>query len=108
MKDPIDKNEKETGRLRKKLGLSNAQTGFLMTVYSVNQKPSIEERALIAKKLGVGCDKVRNWFQNKRAKDKRDSLKYRGLEHDTAEEPEPRPPIVYPDCNDLYRRRQFK
>lgn len=106
MKDP-DKIERKSGCLRKRPGLSNAHIDFLTTVYSTNQKPSMRERAQLAKRLGVCVDKVRNWFQNRRARDKRVFSEYHSSRYNISEEPEPKYPAVYPNCNDLYKRRPF-
>lgn len=91
---------------RKKPGLSKQQIEILLQIYSVNKKPTTMQRIDIAGKLNVSEDKIKNWFQNKRAKDKKmgNDGPILGFRNGA-----PAIPHVgwklFPGCNSLYRRR---
>lgn len=81
------------------------QINVLGEFYSYNPRPGNKDRIFLAQKLGIGLDKVKNWFQNRRAKEKKDIL----------EEAEPETsgftffkkcyPHLFPNCSDLFKRR---
>lgn len=92
---------------KKKPGLSKQQTDILARIYAINTKPSTLQRIEIARNLNVPEDKVKNWFQNKRAKDKKirnemsdetfrnfDGKYFRDFTFE-----------IFPSCNDLYRKK---
>lgn len=89
---------------KKKSGLSKSQVDFLVSIYMINNKPTTLQRLDMAEKLGISEDKVRNWFQNKRAKDKRLAKNKENKTFDTdAVDSHSK---LYPNCNDLYRKRE--
>lgn len=86
--------------------LAQGQTHLLNEFYRLNPRPSNGERIFLAKKLGIRLDKIKNWFQNRRAKEKKEGhespcLEYRAI----ACESKRRYPSIFPNCSDLYRRR---
>ena len=93
---------------KKKPGLSKQQTDILARIYAVNTKPTTLQRIEIARNLNVPEDKVKNWFQNKRAKDKKmknemeEEESFRNFDgryfNDLSFE-------IFPSCNDLYRKK---
>lgn len=89
---------------KKKSGLSKTQVDFLMSIYKVNSKPTTFQRLGIAENLGIPEDKVRNWFQNRRAKDKRASKNQENCSFDKSIIE--LPSKIYPNCNDLYIKRK--
>ncbi|KAI5185355.1 hypothetical protein NEHOM01_0770 [Nematocida homosporus] len=54
--------------------LSSNQTKFLCLVYKHNPRPCTTLRNQIAKDFGMSPRSVQIWFQNKRAKEKREGL----------------------------------
>ncbi|ELA42401.1 uncharacterized protein VICG_00500 [Vittaforma corneae ATCC 50505] len=89
---------------RRKLGLTKKQIEYLTSIYATNKKPTAYYRFQIAQKLGVPEDKVKNWFQNRRAKDRR--LSRQSSAEGVGESDIGNPHRIYPGCNDLYRRRK--
>lgn len=89
---------------RKKPGLNRQQIDVLLRIYAVNTKPSTLQRIEIARNLNVPEDKVKNWFQNKRAKDKkmRCDESFRSYENFGFGESSFE---IFPSCNDLYRKK---
>lgn len=93
----------QTNYSSSRVKLSHAQTAMLSDFFMYNPKPGSRERQRIADQLGIGEDKVKNWFQNRRAKERQDNLEEQNI---------PKKIInieniykVFPQCNDLYRRR---
>jgi len=89
---------------KRKAGLSKQQIDVLASIYDVNMKPTSYQRLQIAEKLGAEEDKIKNWFQNRRAKDKKRHREagatIKNNKHLSVLKK------IYPDCSDLYRRRQ--
>lgn len=92
---------------KKKPGLNKQQTDILARIYAINPKPTTHQRIEIARNLNVPEDKVKNWFQNRRAKDKKirnemeeetynncDGKYFNDVYRD-----------IFPSCNDLYRKK---
>ena len=85
---------------RSKLTLK--QTGFLNDAYKQCSRPSSRELHYYAHTLGVTPERIKNWFQNRRAKERREIQERQtqsigmviGLSN-----------RVFPACNDLYRRK---
>lgn len=83
--------------------LTMQQLKFLNDYYITVPHPTNQERTKLSAILGIHPNKIKNWFQNRRAKDKRifnhivpvDDYKINSEEL----------PQVYPACNDLYRRK---
>lgn len=92
-----------SGYQRKRSGLTKQQIEILTSLYTVNKKPTTCQRLQIAESLGVQEDKIKNWFQNRRAKDKK-LHRESGMISGNDIGPK-RHGNIYPDCNDLYRRR---
>lgn len=88
---------------KRKSGLTKEQIEVLASIYCINKKPTTFERIEMAEKLGVQEYKIKNWFQNRRAKDKKQFKEtiMAGM-HDLNSRDTPK---VYPGCSDLYRRR---
>lgn len=95
-----------SGYQKRKAGLSKQQIEVLASIYMANKKPNAYQRLQIAERLSAEEDKIKNWFQNRRAKDKKMHRKNKMLEGlDGLEGAGETSPKMYPDCNDLYRRR---
>ena len=93
----------EHGRIK----LSMEQIRVLSEFYNHNKRPGNRERVLLAEKLRIGIDKVKNWFQNRRAKDRKDLLEAMQQECLNKTSIKSFRPNIYPNCNDLYRRRDI-
>ena len=86
--------------------LTQEQVRLLNEFYHFNPRPNTSERICLSQKLGIGLDKIKNWFQNRRAKEKKDS--HDSLHHNygaIAGSNKRMCPNIFPSCNDLYRRR---
>ncbi|CCI73919.1 ECU03_1395 [Encephalitozoon cuniculi GB-M1] len=89
----------------KKSRLSKAQRDFLDTYFEVNPHPNTQERAYIASQSLVSEEKIRNWFQNRRTRERgdckiashRSAFSVNTFEENTSS--------VHPTSNDLYIRR---
>lgn len=92
--------EKPNGRAK----LSTSQRDFLNACFEVNQNPTMEERMYIAQRSSVPEEKVRNWFQNRRAKEKDNADAPPCLNFSSVDVAEAAFKI-YPSSNDLYTRR---
>lgn len=55
----------------KRIVFTDAQRARFEQEFSVNKHPSIETRNRIAEELGISCATVKNFFQNRRAKEKK-------------------------------------
>lgn len=86
--------------------LTADQVQVLLEVYWRNPKPNSYERNGLAERLGLRPEKIKNWFQNKRAKDRKSKSEGPCLEYDTVSE-NIWVHSIYPSCNDLYRRREM-
>lgn len=91
----------------KKSGLTKQQIELLTSIYMVNKKPTTFQRQEIAQRLGVNEDKIKNWFQNRRAKDKK-LLREKSSILIDLNDCDVDLQGLYPSCNDLYRRRWKK
>ncbi|KAF9764983.1 Homeobox protein HD-9 [Nosema granulosis] len=80
--------------------LSQSQKEYLTTYFEMNPRPTTQERAQISIHLGVPESKIKNWFQNRRAKERYASeeanLHNRFQNHEEK---------IYPRCNSLFTRR---
>lgn len=92
-----------SGYQKKKVGLSKQQIEVLSSIYEVNKKPTAYQRLQIAERLNAEEDKIKNWFQNRRAKDKKMQRECIGTVKGQSSNGVRR---IYPDCSDLYRKRQ--
>lgn len=83
----------------KKTRLNQEDKEFLIRYFETNCKPSALERADLSIKLNVCEDKIKNWFQNRRAKERCDggSVSKKEMKSDK----------IYPHCNSLYIRRDI-
>ncbi|KAL1918508.1 uncharacterized protein VTP21DRAFT_3168 [Calcarisporiella thermophila] len=63
--------------------LSSHETALLMSVYDVTPKPSANLRQRLAKELGMTPRSVQIWFQNRRAKLKREELECERFERES-------------------------
>ncbi|KAH9411866.1 homeobox domain-containing protein [Ordospora pajunii] len=88
-----------------KIKLSRAQRIFLNNQFDINPNPNAQQRALIADKSMISEQKVRNWFQNRRAKQKDDLKAAPCLAFHTVDLATPLPISIHPTSNDLYLRR---
>ncbi len=59
--------------IKRRRRLSNEETRYLQEAFNQNQRPNSENRAIIANKLGLSNRAIQIWFQNRRAKLKKDS-----------------------------------
>lgn len=91
--------------LSKRIKLSMAQKDFLSLCFDLNPNPSAEERTYISRQTAVPEDKVRNWFQNRRAKEKGNADFTPCLSFSDIDSPVSHAPKVHPTSNDLYIRR---
>lgn len=78
---------------------------MLTEFYNLNSRPGNSERDLLAQKLGIGIDKVKNWFQNRRAKEKKSVADANSTEYQPAPPSKRARDKIFPSCNDLFRRR---
>ncbi|AFN82749.1 homeobox protein HD-9 [Encephalitozoon romaleae SJ-2008] len=92
-------------RLIKNSGLSKAQKDFLNTYFEVNPNPNIQERAYIACQSLISEKKIRNWFQNRRARERGDCKASPCLSTFNGNASESYISKVHPTSNDLYIRR---
>ncbi|WEL38291.1 homodomain-containing protein [Encephalitozoon hellem] len=94
-------------RLIKKSRLSKAQKDLLNTYFEINPNPNPQERAQIACQSLISESKIRNWFQNRRTRERGDckvSPCLNGLNTNT-NVLESYISKVHPTSNDLYIRR---
>lgn len=101
----MDEKRKSPGD-SSRVKLTPEQVDFLNDAYRINSRPSHSERDLYARRLGIGLDKVKNWFQNKRAKDRKDCMDGPCLEYNDIDQYRIYHPKIYPSCSDLYKRRR--
>ncbi|KAM0681288.1 hypothetical protein GINT2_000487 [Glugoides intestinalis] len=92
------------GYKRKKSGLSKQQIAVLASIYNLNKKPTTFQRYEIAQRLDVCEDKIKNWFQNRRAKERKVDRALTGSKSGFKED-FPCDRKLYPACNDLYKRK---
>ncbi len=90
---------------RNRVKLDHYQTRALQEYYSRNKQPTVLEREEIASKIGIPQDKVKNWFQNQRAKEKSEKNDEYFYKRRTQSALGSVVPIVYPGCNDLFQKR---
>ncbi len=87
-----------------KIKLSRAQRIFLNNQFSINPNPNAQQRAFIADRSMISEQKVRNWFQNRRAKQKDDLKAAPCLAFHTVDLDISLPISIHPTSNDLYLR----
>lgn len=104
-KDMHDRQKSSNDQSRIKL--TAGQVNLLNDVYRSNSRPNYVERHLLAVKLGIADDKIKNWFQNKRAKNRKDATKSPSSGYSSTETASVLRPNVYPNCSDLYKKRRF-
>ena len=97
----LQKPPRENNRVK----LSPEQTKILNEYYAFNSRPGNSERQYLSDQLGVNVDKIKNWFQNRRAKDKKDTLEHRILPRPVPHANKAFHPDIFPNCSDLFRRR---
>lgn len=83
---------------------------ILEQIYLENPKPTSEEKTEIAQSLGLDVAKVKNWFQNRRAKERKIKERIKGasnsastnifVENETL-------PLIFPRCNSLFKKRPY-
>ena len=100
-------NKQKLPNDQNRIKLAAKQVDILNDVYKNNSRPNYAERHLLAVKLGIADDKVKNWFQNKRAKNRKDTVNSPFPDHNSTENTSAARPNIYPDCNDLYKKRHF-
>ncbi|EOB12588.1 Homeobox protein HD-9 [Nosema bombycis CQ1] len=83
-----------------KAKLSMAQKEFLTAIFEMNSRPSAIERTQLSSYLGVSESKIKNWFQNRRAKE-RYAIEEATLYHKNICNEDK----LFPNCNSLYLRR---
>ncbi|WUR02451.1 homeobox domain-containing protein 8 [Vairimorpha necatrix] len=81
--------------LKNKLTHENKE--YLEKYFEINPNPSEQQKAKLALTFDVSICKIKNWFQNKRAKS-RHNLPYDECVYEEK---------VYPTCNSLYMRYYF-
>lgn len=69
----MQKEEKVLGSQRR-IKLTPQQIKSLNKFYNCNSKPGNKDRIKIAEALGIEIERIKNWFQNRRAKDKKESI----------------------------------
>lgn len=72
MNDNIATNDSDEKDKRKRVRLSSDKTTYLQRYFDVKQRPSTGDKREIAKFLGMSFRSVQIWFQNRRAKHKKD------------------------------------
>ncbi|KAI5152492.1 hypothetical protein ENBRE01_2871, partial [Enteropsectra breve] len=69
-------------------------------------RPNNDERVFISEKLSLSHEKIKNWFQNRRAKERRDVLDGPCLEFNNPIQEYKQSLLLFPDCSDLFTRRE--
>ncbi|KKO75977.1 homeobox protein hd-9 [Vairimorpha ceranae] len=82
--------------IKNKLSLEDKE--FLEKYFENNSRPNDKEKNEIAHFLKVSYRKIKNWFQNRRAKERLCMTYEKISEHEIEENK------VYPQCNSLYLR----
>jgi len=101
----MQRKKKTVEKNGNRVKLTSDQINYLINIYRNTQKPSTEEREALANQLGVPHEKIKNWFQNKRAKERKDVSDGPCLEYNIIREEESPEYKIFPGCSDLYRRR---
>lgn len=60
--------------LKRRRRLSTEETAFLVSQFRINEKPTAQERQVFAKHLNLDRRTIQVWFQNRRAKLKRETF----------------------------------
>jgi len=95
-------------RLSRKSEEYNEKVSQLEKYYLSNPKPSTKDKMSISHKIGMDLKKVKNWFQNKNAKERkkleqrRNSLSCETYSSDSNDRTASQ---IFPSCNELYKRR---
>lgn len=58
--------------IKRRRRLTAEETRYLQEAFCQNQRPNSENRSIIANKLGLSTRAIQIWFQNRRAKEKKD------------------------------------
>ncbi|KAI5176510.1 hypothetical protein PAEPH01_2324 [Pancytospora epiphaga] len=95
--------KERASRSQARVKLTSEQVEILNDFYMTNHRPSYSERHFVALRLGISDEKVKNWFQNRRAKNKKDSNIDYTQEYTIMDVPSRSD--IYPNCNDLYKKR---
>lgn len=99
--DESKKRQRYAGARQK---LAPEQISLLLEVFKINPKPATEVRNKLATKLEVSSDKIKNWFQNRRAKERKRSVSSPLHSYNTMMASQS-VFNIYPSCNDLYKRK---
>ncbi|OQS54868.1 HD-3 [Ecytonucleospora hepatopenaei] len=88
--------------------LSVSQTNVLVSFFKNNPKPTYEERERLGSQINLSADKIKNWFQNKRAKLKIDAKddEFWNSKRQT-KITQILKTKVYPGCNNFFQPRDF-
>ena len=88
--------------------LSQSQTQLLLEYFRLNSKPSLAEREKLGYRIGISSDKIKNWFQNRRAKIKTDAKEEEFWHLKSSPQIGQVSDIkVYPGCNSFFQPRDF-
>jgi hypothetical protein len=90
---------------RKKRKMARLVKDFLLKYYETNKNPDVQERMYIAHQLSIPEAKIKNWFQNRRAKTKHQGSEVPCLNYIHADKTASGRPRIYPGSNDLFIRR---
>lgn len=81
--------------------LNQTQKEYLTAFFEMNPRPTTQERAQISIHLGVPESKIKNWFQNRRAKERYANEEANLHNRHVGRQEEK----IHPGCNSLYFRR---
>ncbi|ORD99121.1 HDG7 [Hepatospora eriocheir] len=93
------------GSKENRLKLTSDQTERLKRFFNENPKPNAIERVIISNALNISSDKIKNWFQNYRAKLKNEEEEKKSLLMRQDSIFDLFVPKVYPLCNDLFKSK---
>jgi hypothetical protein len=92
-------------RSKKRRKLTKLVKDFLLKYYETNRSPSFQERMYISQQLSIPEAKIKNWFQNRRAKTKSQAPAVPCLNYAHTDKAAAGRPKIYPGSNDLFIRR---
>jgi len=69
--------QKKTTKKRKRYMTTSSQRSILESYFALDTTPNAERLQTICVMVGMTCERTRIWFQNRRAKEKRDAKKNR-------------------------------
>lgn len=88
--------------------LSASQTNVLCEFFKINSKPSLSDRERLGRQLNLTPDKIKNWFQNRRAKYKSEAKENEFWNsHNIRKIHQILDKKVYPGCNNFFQSRDF-